>query len=114
MYVDKDGFYHQDHPGESVSCSEANAEQLRRIRERMIKKVDHVMCCARADARLVSGPGARLLADEIERLRAEVCDLSEAIDAGGFDLSLCSACGRPVVCIPDGLPMCRECAKDNS
>lgn len=34
----------------------------------------------------------------------------DAIEAGGYDLSLCQ-CGKPVVCIPDGLPMCQECAE---
>ena len=39
-------------------------------------------------------------------------ELTEAIDRGGFDLSLCGRCGKLVVCIPDGLPMCEGCAGD--
>jgi hypothetical protein len=35
---------------------------------------------------------------------------ARAIQDGGFDLSPCGNCGTPVVCIPDGLPMCRRCA----
>lgn len=37
--------------------------------------------------------------------------LSAAIDRGGYDVSPCQACGEPVVCIPDGLAMCRHCAE---
>ena len=37
--------------------------------------------------------------------------LSAAIDRGGYDVSPCQACGEPVVCIPDGLAMCRLCAE---
>lgn len=36
--------------------------------------------------------------------------LRSAIEDGGFDLSPCGNCGTPVVCIPDGLPMCKDCA----
>jgi hypothetical protein len=36
--------------------------------------------------------------------------LRKAIADGGFDLSPCGNCGTPVVCIPDGLPMCETCA----
>ena len=36
-------------------------------------------------------------------------DILQAIEDGGYDLSVCS-CGRFVVCIPDGLPMCKTCA----
>jgi len=34
----------------------------------------------------------------------------ELLDQSGFDASLCSACGAPIICIPDGLPMCQTCA----
>lgn len=44
----------------------------------------------------------------------QLCDgkrvLLEAIDAGGMELYQCKGCGRPVVAIPDGLPMCEKCA----
>ena len=39
--------------------------------------------------------------------------LMEAIERGGWDISPCGDCGRPVVCIPDGLPMCEACAKES-
>lgn len=39
--------------------------------------------------------------------------LRQAIDDGGFDLSACGCCGATVICIPDGLPMCRQCATEN-
>ena len=34
----------------------------------------------------------------------------EIIDRSGLDLSDCMLCGCPVICIPDGLPMCGPCA----
>jgi hypothetical protein len=37
-------------------------------------------------------------------------ELQHALNAGGYDISECMACGRKVVCIPDGLPCCRICA----
>ena len=37
--------------------------------------------------------------------------LYEAIERSGFDLSPCMQCGEAVVCIPDGLAMCRQCAE---
>lgn len=37
--------------------------------------------------------------------------LTAAIERSGFDVSPCRNCGEPVVCIPDGLAMCRECAE---
>lgn len=33
MYKDKDGFYHQDHAGESVPCAMANAQMLQQAKE---------------------------------------------------------------------------------
>ena len=37
--------------------------------------------------------------------------LSDAIDRGGYDVSPCLICQELVVCIPDGLAMCRQCAE---
>jgi hypothetical protein len=37
--------------------------------------------------------------------------LVAAIDRGGYDVSVCMDCGAPVVCIPDGLALCRTCAE---
>ena len=40
--------------------------------------------------------------------------LESAIDAGGWDLSPCGMCGTAVVCLPDGLPLCEDCARKES
>ena len=37
--------------------------------------------------------------------------LVAAIDRGGYDVSACMICQELVVCIPDGLAMCRPCAE---
>jgi len=37
--------------------------------------------------------------------------LHDAIDRGGYDMSPCGSCSNPVVCIPDGLPLCEACAE---
>ena len=34
-----------------------------------------------------------------------------AIDRGGYDVSPCLICQELVVCIPDGIAMCRQCAE---
>ena len=36
--------------------------------------------------------------------------IKEIVDWSGYDLSKCMACDRPVVCVPDGMPMCEPCA----
>jgi hypothetical protein len=38
-------------------------------------------------------------------------ELRAALDRSGYDLSCCMDCGKPVFCIPDGQPMCEQCAK---
>ena len=43
------------------------------------------------------------LHNENEKLRAMIFD-------GGFDISPCRLCGKPIVCIPDGLPACESCS----
>lgn len=45
-------------------------------------------------------------ANELESLRG-------MIERSGFDISDCGVCGDPVVCIPDGMPMCEACAKSD-
>ena len=40
--------------------------------------------------------------------------LLAAIERSGFDVSPCRNCGEPVVCIPDGLAMCKDCAEKAS
>jgi hypothetical protein len=37
--------------------------------------------------------------------------VAEALERSPFDMSDCMVCGLPVICIPDGLPMCNECAE---
>lgn len=36
----------------------------------------------------------------------------DALERSAFDVSPCGRCGLPVICIPDGLPFCSECAKE--
>ncbi len=49
------------------------------------------------------GIRVKAMLDEIDRLRA-------CIERSGLDVSPCMICGEPVVCVPDGVPMCEECA----
>lgn len=51
-------------------------------------------------------------ADPAEYWRGCYDWLKATVDRSGLDISHCLACGRPVVCIPDGLPMCEPCAKE--
>lgn len=46
----------------------------------------------------------------LESVYVRASRLSDAIDAGGWDMSPCGGCGTAVVCLPDGLPMCERCA----
>lgn len=50
----------------------------------------------------------------LDSVYARANRLSDAIDAGGWDLSPCGCCGTAVVCLPDGLPMCEACALKES
>jgi hypothetical protein len=54
----------------------------------------------------------KLVDAEIQRdkSQAALTELHAAITRGGLDISCCMNCGAPVVCIPDGLPMCEACA----
>lgn len=36
--------------------------------------------------------------------------LADAVRRSGFDIAPCGDCGLPVVCVPDGLPICEQCA----
>lgn len=36
--------------------------------------------------------------------------VAASIDLSGLDVSPCMDCGTPIVCIPDGMPMCEKCA----
>jgi hypothetical protein len=37
--------------------------------------------------------------------------LTELLARSGMDLCPCRLCGHPVICIPDGLPLCKDCAE---
>ena len=41
--------------------------------------------------------------------RAEASEWRDALHRSPYDISLCMECGKPVVCIPDGMPMCEPC-----
>lgn len=43
-------------------------------------------------------------------VREQVVALQNAVSDGGYDISVCMTCGKPVVCIPDGMAMCEACA----
>lgn len=48
---------------------------------------------------------------EITGLQREITALLKAMEAGGMDVAPCKSCGQPVVCIPDGLALCRACVE---
>ena len=52
-----------------------------------------------------------LLAEESKDLLDAYVDLRAAIERSGYDVSPCMICQELVVCIPDGLPICRYCAE---
>ena len=45
----------------------------------------------------------------IAQLQQVVGILTSAIKDSGMDLSPCRLCGKPVIRIPDGLALCRDC-----
>lgn len=47
----------------------------------------------------------------IEELEPEI-DYKAMIVRGGLDMSPCMKCGEIVACLPDGMPMCCECADE--
>jgi len=57
--------------------------------------------------------------DNCETLRGNIVDqdikwrkrLTELLDRSGLDISPCRKCGVPVICIPDGLALCKDCAE---
>lgn len=48
---------------------------------------------------------------KIAKLLREYAAITDAIKDGGYDLSPCGQCCKPVVCLPDGLPCCEKCAE---
>ena len=53
------------------------------------------------------GDEIRGLKAEIERLRA----IENAYHRSDLDIEPCLHCSLPVVCLPDGMPLCEACAK---
>lgn len=48
----------------------------------------------------------------MNKIQIEGVLLKQIVERSGFDLSNCMMCGHPIVCLPDGLPLCDPCAKD--
>ena len=46
------------------------------------------------------------ICQELQALRV----VRDAVVRAGLDVSPCRLCGEPVVCVPDGLPLCCDCA----
>ena len=61
----------------------------------------------RAELEQVMASGGVATAKAFEAALALVA----AIDRGGYDVSPCIICQELVVCIPDGLAICRQCAE---
>jgi hypothetical protein len=56
---------------------------------------------------------------QCETLRSNIIDqeeklqkrLAELLDRSGMDVFPCRLCGTPVICLPYGLPLCKNCAE---
>jgi hypothetical protein len=48
--------------------------------------------------------------DDLAAIQMAVIVLG-AFDRSGYDISPCTVCGAPVVCIPDGMTLCEPCAE---
>lgn len=53
-------------------------------------------------------------ADEIVSLRQRLAVAEAALARSPYDISPCLLCGAPVVCLPDGMPMCQPCAESEA
>jgi hypothetical protein len=49
--------------------------------------------------------------DEIDELRTAVQAIDAALTNSGCDISPCTECRIPVVCLPEGMALCRTCAE---
>jgi len=47
----------------------------------------------------------------VAKLQREITALLKAMEAGGMDIAPCKSCGQLVICIPDGLALCKDCAE---
>jgi hypothetical protein len=62
--------------------------------------------------RITDPPGKQRA--ELFIAKQQIGVLLRSIERGGMDLAPCRLCSDPVVCIPDGLPMCASCAEKES
>jgi hypothetical protein len=46
----------------------------------------------------------------LRRMELRIAELEQAIARGNLDIEPCMLCGMPVVCVPDGTPICTPCA----
>lgn len=84
-------------PNETLHWNESPRELLTRL---INERDDNAKC----EAELVKSDAM------LQRVQSALKELHAAIERGGLDISCCMDCGAPVVCIPDGLPMCDGCA----
>jgi hypothetical protein len=49
--------------------------------------------------------------DEIDELRTAVQAIDAALVNSGCDISPCMECRIPIVCLPEGMALCRTCAE---
>lgn len=53
-------------------------------------------------------------AEEMKKLRDENANIQtgfyQMIERSGFDISPCRNCGESLVCVPEGLALCKTCA----
>lgn len=75
-----------------------------------------VNCCDSSASHLAIKPEWAAIEQERDELREQlgksrraIIVFDAAIERSELDVLLCSACGRPVVCLPDGMPICRPC-----
>ena len=57
----------------------------------------------------------RALESERNHLAAKLVDWDQALERSCMDMSLCRRCGKPVICLPDGLSnICEACAEKDT
>ncbi len=56
----------------------------------------------------------KLLEERKVEMDADLLELQARIKRSGLDESPCKGCGETVICVPDGLPMCKKCAEENT
>jgi hypothetical protein len=54
----------------------------------------------------------RRLESERNAMAAKLFDMDQALERSCMDMSLCRHCGKPVICLPDGLSnVCDPCSE---